>query len=136
MESGSFTDRPTEVNNDTWDTRLLKHFLSVFTEGGRPSDSAASPFIWFPDSRNHVFRAIGIIFSCTPDSGCNQSQYIQPNFNYENEIIHNGPRNGQLVQIVGEYVQGTGMNGVPATYVRVYSPDFNITGLVHAAYIG
>ena len=59
-----------------------------------------------------------------------------PSFNYENEIIHNGPRNGQLVQIVGEYVQGTGLNGVPATYVRVYSPDFNITGLVNAAYIG
>ena len=47
-----------------------------------------------------------------------------PSFKYENEIIHNGPRNGQLVQIVGEYVQGTGMNGMPATYVRVYSPDF------------
>ena len=27
-----------------------------------------------------------------------------PSFKYENEIIHNGPRNGQLVQIVGEYV--------------------------------
>ena len=30
-----------------------------------------------------------------------------PSFNYENEIIHDGPKNGQLVQIVGETVQGT-----------------------------
>ena len=59
-----------------------------------------------------------------------------PSFQYENEIIHNGPKNGMLVQIVGEYVQGTGINGIPATYVRVYSPDFGITGLANAAYIG
>ena len=59
-----------------------------------------------------------------------------PSFQYENEIIHNGPRNGQLVQIVGEYVQGTGMNGMPATYVRVYSPDFGVTGYANAAFIG
>ena len=59
-----------------------------------------------------------------------------PSFKYENEIIDNGPRNGQLVQIVGEYVQGTGMNGMPATYVRVYSPDFGVTGYANAAYIG
>ena len=69
-----------------------------------------------------------------------QSGYLAirtaPSFAYENEIIHNGPKNGQLVQIVGEYVQGTGINGVPATYVRVYSPDFGITGLVNAAFIG
>ena len=38
------------------------------------------------------------------------------------EIIHYGPRNGQLVQIVGETVQGSGINGVPTTYVRGYSP--------------
>ena len=59
-----------------------------------------------------------------------------PSFNYENEIIHNGPRNGQLVQIVGETVQGTGINGVPTTYVRVYSPDFGVTGYVNAYFIG
>ena len=59
-----------------------------------------------------------------------------PSFNYENEIIHNGPKNGQLVQIVGETVQGTGINGTPATYVRVYSPDFGVTGLVNAYFIG
>ena len=59
-----------------------------------------------------------------------------PCFAYENEIIHNGPRNGQLVQIVGETVQGTGINGVPATYVRVYSPDYGIIGLANAYYIG
>ena len=47
-----------------------------------------------------------------------------PSFKYENEIIHNGPRNGQLVQIVGEYV------------VRVYSPDFGVTGYANAAFIG
>ena len=45
-----------------------------------------------------------------------------PSFNYENEIIHNGPKNGMLVQIVGEYVQGTGINGVPTTYVGFIRP--------------
>ena len=59
-----------------------------------------------------------------------------PSFQYENEIIHNGPKNGMLVQIVGETVQGTGINGTPATYIRVYSPDFGITGLANAYYIG
>ena len=43
---------------------------------------------------------------------------------------------GQLVQIVGETVQGTGINGVPTTYVRVYSPDFGVTGYVNAYFIG
>ena len=37
-----------------------------------------------------------------------------PSFKYENEIIHNGP----------------------ATYVRVYSPDFGVTGYANAAFIG
>ena len=59
-----------------------------------------------------------------------------PSFNYDNEIIHDGPKNGQLVQIVGETVQGTGINGVPTTYVKVYSPDFGITGLVNSYFIG
>lgn len=59
-----------------------------------------------------------------------------PSFNYENEIIHAGPKNGMLVQIVGETVKGTGINGVPTTYVRVYSPDFGITGLANAYFIG
>ena len=59
-----------------------------------------------------------------------------PSFNYENEIIHTGPTNGMLVQIVGETVKGTGINGVPTTYVRVYSPDFGVTGLVNAYFIG
>ena len=63
METGSFTDRPTEVNNDAQYPRLLARFLSVFTEGGRPSDSAADHFIWFPDARNLVFRVTGITFS-------------------------------------------------------------------------
>ena len=45
-----------------------------------------------------------------------------PCFKYENEIIHTGPTNGMLVQIVGETVQGSGINGVPTTYVRGYSP--------------
>ena len=59
-----------------------------------------------------------------------------PSFQYENEIIHDGPKNGQLVQIVGEYVQGTGINGVPATYVWVYSPDFGVSGYVNTYFIG
>ena len=59
-----------------------------------------------------------------------------PSFNYENEVIHNGPKNGQLVQITGGTVQGTGINGVPATYVWVYSPDFGVSGYANAYFIG
>ena len=59
-----------------------------------------------------------------------------PSFAYENEIIHNGPKNGQLVQITGNTVKGTGINGVPATYVWVYSPDFGVSGYVNAYFIG
>ena len=40
-----------------------------------------------------------------------------PSFNYENEIIHNGPRNGQLVQIVGETRAST-MRTRSSTMVR------------------
>ena len=54
----------------------------------------------------------------------------------ENEVIHNGPKNGQLVQITGNTVKGTGINGVPATYVWVYSPDFGVSGYVNAYFIG
>ena len=59
-----------------------------------------------------------------------------PSFAYENEIIHNGPKNGQKVQITGNTVPGTGINGVPATYVWVYSPDFGVSGYVNAYFIG
>ena len=59
-----------------------------------------------------------------------------PSFNYENEVIHTGPKNGMLVQITGNTVSGTGINGVPATYVWVYSPDFGVSGYVNAYYIG
>ena len=59
-----------------------------------------------------------------------------PSFAYENEVIHNGPKNGQLVQITGSTVPGTGINGVPATYVWVYSPDFGVSGYVHTYFIG
>jgi hypothetical protein len=52
------------------------------------------------------------------------------------EIIHNGPRNGQLVQNVGETIQGNGINGVPTAYFRGYSPDFGVTGYVNAYFIG
>ena len=52
------------------------------------------------------------------------------------EVIHNGPKNGQLVQITGNTVKGTGINGVPATYVWVYSPDFGVSGYVNAYFIG
>ena len=51
-----------------------------------------------------------------------------PSFNYENEVIHTGPKNGMLVQITG--------NGVPATYVWVYSPDFGVSGYANAYYLG
>ena len=59
-----------------------------------------------------------------------------PSFQYENEVLHNGPKNGMLVQITGGTVQGTGINGTPATYVWVYSPDFGISGYANAYYIG
>ena len=54
----------------------------------------------------------------------------------ENEVIHNGPKNGQLVQITGNTVKGTGINGVPATYVWVHSPDLGVSGYVKAYFIG
>ena len=54
----------------------------------------------------------------------------------ENEVIHNGPKNGQLVQITGNTVKGTGINGVPATYVWVYSPDFGVSGYVNTYFLG
>ena len=59
-----------------------------------------------------------------------------PSFNYENEVIHTGPKNGMLVQITGNTVSGTGINGVPATYVWVYSPDFGVSGYANAYYLG
>ena len=69
-----------------------------------------------------------------------QSGYLAirtaPSFAYENEVIHKGPKNGQKVQITGSTVKGTGINGVPATYVWVYSPDFGVPGYVNAYYIG
>ena len=69
-----------------------------------------------------------------------QSGYLAirtaPTFAYENEVIHKGPTNGQKVQITGSTVQGTGINGVPATYVWVYSPDFGVSGYVNTYFLG
>ena len=69
-----------------------------------------------------------------------QSGYLAirtaPSFAYENEVIHKGPTNGQKVQITGSTVKGTGINGVPATYVWVYSPDFGVSGYVNTYFIG
>ena len=59
-----------------------------------------------------------------------------PAFKYENEVIHNGPKNGQLVQITGPSVAGTDISGAPCTYTWVYSPDYGVSGYVNANYIG
>lgn len=58
-----------------------------------------------------------------------------PAYDYNNEIIHPGLYNGDEVQITGSYVQGTGFNGVRATYVWVFVPKFGISGYVDSAYI-
>ena len=54
-------------------------------------------------------------------------------FQYENEIGR--LYNGDVVQITGPYVPGTGINGTPATYVMIYSPRLGISGYVNAAYL-
>ena len=58
-----------------------------------------------------------------------------PEAKNENEINHTGLHNGDQVQIVGPYVQGTGFGGGPATYVKVFAPKYGITGYVNAYYL-
>ena len=58
-----------------------------------------------------------------------------PAYDYNNEINHVGLHNNDRVQITGSYVQGTGFNGVRATYVWVFVPKFGISGYVDSAYI-
>ena len=69
-----------------------------------------------------------------------QSGYLAirtaPSYKYENEINHIGLYNGDQVQIAGQAVRGTGINGTPATYAYVYSPKFGCYGYVNAYYLG
>ena len=57
-----------------------------------------------------------------------------PAAQYENEINHIGLKNGEQVQIKGNYVQGSGFGG-PATYVWLYAPKVGCCGFVNAAYL-
>ena len=59
-----------------------------------------------------------------------------PAYEYENEINHIGLINGEQVQIAGQYVEGTGINGSKATYAYVYAPKFGCYGYVNAYFIG
>ncbi len=59
-----------------------------------------------------------------------------PAADYNNEINHIGLKTGDQVQIIGNYVQGTGFGGGTATYVWVYAPKFGVSGYVNAAYLG
>ncbi len=69
-----------------------------------------------------------------------QSGYLAirtaPAYKYENEINHIGLYNGEQVQIAGQYVEGTGINGSKATYAYVYAPKFGCYGYVNAYFIG
>ena len=60
----------------------------------------------------------------------------EPAYKYENEINHIGLYNGEQVQIAGQYVEGTGINGSKATYAYVYAPKFGCYGYVNAYFIG
>ena len=57
-----------------------------------------------------------------------------PEATYESEINHTGLLNGDRVQITGGRVVGPGFGGT-ATYVWVYSPKYNVSGYVNAAYL-
>ena len=59
-----------------------------------------------------------------------------PAYKYENEINHIGLYNGEQVQIAGQPVEGTGINGTKATYAYVYAPKFGCYGYVNAYYLG
>ena len=43
--------------------------------------------------------------------------------------------NGDTVQIIGSYVQGTTFSGAPATYVWVFVPKTGVSGYVNAAFL-
>ena len=58
-----------------------------------------------------------------------------PAYRYENEIQSCKLYNGDVVQVIGGYVQGTGINNSPATYAYVYAPKGNVSGYVNAAYL-
>ena len=59
-----------------------------------------------------------------------------PAYKYENEINHIGLYNGEQVQVAGQPVRGTGINGTPATYCYVYAPKFGCYGYVNSYYLG
>ena len=58
-----------------------------------------------------------------------------PSFQYENEKQACKLHNGDVVQITGDYVSGTGLNGIPATYVWITDPKTGISGYVNAYYL-
>ena len=68
-----------------------------------------------------------------------QSGYLAvrtaPEFKYENEIQSTKLQNGDVVEVTGSYVQGTGINGSRCTYVWVYVPKTGVSGYVNAYYL-
>ena len=68
-----------------------------------------------------------------------QSGYLAvrtaPDAKYENEIQSTKLYNGDTVQIIGSYVQGTTFGGGKATYVWVFVPKTGVSGYVNAAFL-
>ena len=58
-----------------------------------------------------------------------------PAYRYENEIKSCKLYNGDVVEVTGGYVKGTGINNTPATYAYVYAPKGNVSGYVNAYYL-
>ncbi len=58
-----------------------------------------------------------------------------PEAKYENEIQSTKLYNGDVVQITGNYVQGTTFGGGAATYVWVFVPKTGVSGYVNAAFL-
>ena len=68
-----------------------------------------------------------------------QSGYLAirtaPEFKYENEIQSCKLYNGDVVDVTGAYVRGTGINNTPCTYAWVYAPKGQVSGYVNAYYL-
>ena len=68
-----------------------------------------------------------------------QSGYLAlrnaPSYNYNNEVVHAGPVIGELVQVTGGSVMGTGMTGEPCKYIWVYYAKLGVSGYANANFL-
>ena len=55
--------------------------------------------------------------------------------NYNNEVVHAGPVNGERVQVTGSSVMGTGMTGEPCKYIWVYYAKLGVSGYANANFL-